>query len=570
LSGRYLCFITPGRAKEAADGPPRNVPAGFEAVLRTEDLVLFANDQLAFEPPQSDGYAIVGLAFPHRLSASTSSQARALLESHWGMFVGFKSGADGQISVVRDSSGQLPCYYRADGTGWVIASDLDLLRTSCSSCIEIDWAEVGDELLFINHFSARTALLGIRELLPGEALIFTPEGPRMEFAWNPWDHALAPIQAIPDAVARLRASLMTVHETIAGRFPRPLITVSGGLDSSIVATEIARHTNGAKHLTFFTPSDPLGDERSFARALAHACAAPLAEAPYKAPDFAVSCRTEMFLPRPTHRTIAGLINARIADQAYLGGHDAILGGYGGDNIFHVSASAYALGDRLGAGSGFAGILATMRDLRRITSASYYDLLRHSMKVTAQRLRPTEPFCWGREPTFLTKQVARRRTPSNLHPWLIAPDGAKAGSVAQIASLIGSHNYLERVPRTAGAAHIWPLLFSPIVEACLSIPSWLWCAGGVDRAIARVAASALPPAIANRRNKGSPLQMHARYFETYQNEITQLLCEGMLADQRIVDADAIRRYCQQPPPVRDLHYLRVLELVDAELWCRFQT
>jgi asparagine synthase (glutamine-hydrolysing) len=152
---------------------------------------------------------------------------------------------------------------------------------------------------------------------------------------------------------------------------------------------------------------------------------------------------------------------------------------------------------------------------------------------------------------------------------MAPDGARPGSTAQVAALINAHVYLERFARTTMVTNLSPLLLAPVVETCLAIPTWLWCAGGKDRAPARMAATNLPPDITRRKSKGSPLQMHAQYFDTHREALKQFLCDGLLAENGIVDRTAVDRYCSLPPPVRDLDYLRLLELVDAEIWCRYQ-
>lgn len=143
-------------------------------------------------------------------------------------------------------------------------------------------------------------------------------------------------------------------------------------------------------------------------------------------------------------------------------------------------------------------------------------------------------------------------------------------MAHIAALISAHNFFERVPRTVQSSHIWPLLLAPIVEVCLSIPSWVWCGDGSDRSVARLAATDLPEEIVRRKGKGSPTHLSARYFETHQTAIGNFLCEGMLCERGIINPDAVRIYCKRPPPVRDLGFLRILELVDAEIWCRYQS
>lgn len=573
MGGRYICFIDMPTDRESVGTIPHKPPSGFRPIVEARGLSVHAEGSIDISRPAAGDYVVLGLCFPREMAQAherkAKDPAKALLGRHWGAFLAIRATEPGQVSLVRDPSGQLPCYYRRYQGGWMVASDIELLRLYDRRPLDIDWTEVGDELLFINHFSSQTGLTGVYELLAGEEMIVTAQGLVTKAAWSPWDHAMSPVETVDEAVDRLESAFTLVHRTLAAKYPRPLITVSGGLDSSIVATQIAQFTKDARLLTFYTDGDPFGDERAFATIVARACNASLTEIPYRAPDFQTSCRSDMFLPRPTYRTIAGLINARLLDQGYLGGHGAVLGGFGGDNSFCGMAPPYALSDLLQGGTSIAGSWRMLGDLKRITSASYMDLARYVARTLRERFQPAKTYAWPREPIFLTAEVAERTAPRKLHPWLDAPYDALRGSTAHIAVIIRAHNYLERFPRSASTVGLSPLLMVPIVEACLSTPSWMWCDGGIDRSIARQAASTLPREIAERRSKGSPLQMHARYFETYRHDLKAFLIEGMLVQNQIVDANAVTRYCDREPPVRDLDYLRLLELVDAEIWCRYQ-
>src|SRR3546814_11360303 len=54
--------------------------------------------------------------------------------------------------------------------------------------------------------------------------------------------------------------------------------------------------------------------------------------------------------------------------------------------------------------------------------------------------------------------------------------------------------------------VHPLMSQPIVEACLSVPSWEACRGGIDRSFARRSfARDLPASVIERRVKGGPDQ-----------------------------------------------------------------
>lgn len=573
MHGRYICFVGFGRGTSAH---PSNVtiPAGFRSAFEQDSVALYVSGALAPRPVGPDGYQVFGHAFrrsqsqhPATCPGDDEGAASRLLEQHWGIFVGLRISASGTISVLRDPSGQLPCFYQERGDGWAIASDIDLLRQCGLGPVAIDWSEVAVELTFLNHFSRRTALAGVFELLAGEELVIGPHGASVRTAWNPWHHVGKAYASFDTAVEALRDAFTVVHQALASVYPRPLITVSGGLDSAIVATQMSRFAPDASLFTFYTPDDPLGDERAYAEIVASACAVPLSAAPYQAPSFETSRRCDMFLARPTYRTIAAPINARLQDQGFLGGHSAVLGGFGGDNIFCVMASAYALGDQLKARSSWADILRSLQQVREISTASYSDLLRHISRTWKRRSESDTPYKWPRDMTFIADRLSSLTSPGQLHPWLASPAGAPRGAQAHVAALIRAHVYLERFHRSSSVVHIAPLLLSPIVEVCLRIPTWLWCQEGIDRSVARRAAKELPGEIALRRSKGSPQHMHARYFDSHRDEMADFLSNGLMAQRGIVDADAVRRYCAVPPPVRDLDYLRLLELLDAEIWCR---
>ena len=90
-----------------------------------------------------------------------------------------------------------------------------------------------------------------------------------------------------------------------------------------------------------------------------------------------------------------------------------------------------------------------------------------------------------------------------HPWLDAPE--------QRASRQGRPHCDDpsssAQPRAEPGRHLPvcnPLVSQPVVEACLSVPSWAWREGGRDRALVRRAfAGTLPAAVSTARVKGTP-------------------------------------------------------------------
>src|SRR3546814_20040295 len=91
-----------------------------------------------------------------------------------------------------------------------------------------------------------------------------------------------------------------------------------------------------------------------------------------------------------------------------------------------------------------------------------------------------------------------------HPWLNAPAEAPLGKVGHISMILRTMNHIEHRDKELAVPMISPLLSQPVIEACLGIPSWEACEGGVDRPAARRAFSgALPPRFAGSHGKGRP-------------------------------------------------------------------
>jgi asparagine synthase (glutamine-hydrolysing) len=114
----------------------------------------------------------------------------------------------------------------------------------------------------------------------------------------------------------------------------------------------------------------------------------------------------------------------------------------------------------------------------------------------------------------------------------------------------------------------PLLSQPIVELCLSIPSWYWINGGRDRAVARRAfARQIPKALLDRRSKGGPDTFATEVLERDRLKIHALLREGILPEKGIVDVNAVDQALAGRTPVQATEFLRLSLLTEAEVWCR---
>jgi asparagine synthase (glutamine-hydrolysing) len=135
----------------------------------------------------------------------------------------------------------------------------------------------------------------------------------------------------------------------------------------------------------------------------------------------------------------------------------------------------------------------------------------------------------------------------------------------IAGIVRAHPNLES-DRSRIAHLVNPLLSQPVMEMCLSIPSWQWRAGGRDRAMARDAfAPLLPPAILERKIKGTPDPFCGEIVRHKRQELRERLLGGQLAAHGILDVRAIEEVLRPERPTSSEENVRLLELVNAEAW-----
>ncbi len=566
MQGRYAIVIGPDVQHRFALSSSL-LAAGLETTIETENLAIYVSGGLAKSHQILGPFHILG---PHRHRRSARNDisvksSKQLLQSVWGAYIAIASGAHEGVSVTRDPSGQIPCYYACIGSTWVFASDANLLRNVPGTSFTIDWDELTNLLYFPGHFSGRTAVTGICELLPGETAIIEANAVSICSAWSPWTFCGPnPCRSELDAVELLRAAFREVHEALADWFKHPIVTVSGGLDSSIVATELHRAAAKAHCVNLFTTS-PSGDERCFARIVTKGCDYPLNEVPFAAPSIESYIGSQPHLPRPTQRFMANSSMELFRSESLSGCHDVILTGYGGDSVFCFLNSSLPLLDLLANNPSVRDLRLCLNALEGVTGASYFQILRHAVRNEWRRRRLGRPFSWPKRSLFLRTDPLMLSQPREVHPWLVAPTDACRGKSAHIAAILRAYNHLEQMPRASNIAMLSPLLLPPIVEACLAIPTWLWIYGGIDRSIARSACEVLPRDIAKRSTKGTPCEIHAKFFEHHAPQLIDLLLRGELAAHGILDVDAIKEYAGRPFPRKDSDYLTLLELVDTEIW-----
>lgn len=518
------------------------------------------------------GYAF-SKAFPSRrvqsLTDSESNDIRAsngasLAGSHWGAYVAFVSGANhGGIHVLRDPSGHTPCYYCRGRDFTIFTSDMDTLR-------EFGWDEFAINFEYVSQYLyaedlriRATGLIGISELLGGESLHVLNGAVEILQHWSPWDHVEdIPTRTFSDWSDGLREIIDNCTLAWSTCFDHMLLAVSGGLDSSILAASLAK-TNALTTTYTMATYDADGDEREYARALTEALDLPLLERFHDLRHININQSTATHLPRPISRTFGqSEIHTRLEIAASLGAN-AILSGRGGDNVFCYMQSATQLVDRFKSEGLTGGLAATIHDICRLTGCSIHEAIIMALKRYCNR---DPSYIWRGDLQLLNGDVV---IPGNMHlhhPWLCAPRGALPGKAVHISYLVRIQGTFETHALSEGRPYIAPLLSQPIVEYCLHAPTWLWCVGGANRAIARAAyADALPKKIIERKSKGGPTRFSIEVIEKNREDIWKILDNGALASNGLLDMDSIRSALISRDPIPKAFNRKISQIASTEAW-----
>lgn len=576
MSLRFLAVIARGAGLEQL---PEDAMASsmLHHAVATERFHLWLSQPSEILTSASGRVHVVGRLYEHadaprRITElgtefDRSRSVPALLSTrYWGQYVAFAQSPIGSIQVFRDPSGALPCYVQERPDRIVLFSDIGI---GCAAGIltpEIDWSAVVTCLSRPALRRKATALRDLSEIPQGWTMgVGGTSYCGLTQTWSPWDHVAPSGLSGQERADALYTTVSCSVRALAAEFRRVQLCLSGGLDSSIVAASLI----GSDTLCLNLVADgPEGDEREQARLVADACGFELVSRAYRLEDVDPGRTSAAHLPRPV-----GAPGRMAFDRANLGaaqahGTDALFTGNGGDNVFCFMQSATPIADRLRAEGPGSGAWRTIRDVCSLTGCSLWTALERAARKLP---RSAAGYRWAAERRFLNRDALEVVEEQPDHSWLVAPAGALPGRAAHVAMLMRPQNYSEGFARDAPLEMVTPLLSQPVVELCLSIPSWEWIAGGRDRAVARNAFSpVLPAPIIRRRSKGGPGAFFRQVLEHHRVALRERLLDGIMAKQRLLDSRAIETFFAGRIDEQGDAYVRILALADAEAWVRQQS
>jgi len=570
LAGVHLDATGFARLRDAAHA------RGFAILVDSGKCVLAAEPET--EIAQLDEETVIlGTLFPHDPSSPASlakwqsnspsdpGTGHCLIEKFWGSFLAFLFDG-GRVHILRSPFGTLPCLYTWCGAGIVLASQPGLLRTFDGSGLSIDYAAVVRHLIERDMRHHSTCLAEIEELQGGEQLSVTPHHVSQRSLWTPRHYATHPTQIpdIEDEAAHLRDCVMQCVAQRTAGMHRPLLMLSGGLDSSIVAACLAQL--GRDFLCFNAVTrDRAGNELDQAASVARHFGAGLVTEPFSADGMSFEKLAGLPLARPVARTLEQHAYRLACATASRLGCDAILDGGGGDNVFCSLRSPAFAADCLleeGAWKDFWPVCKTIAALARVPVWTV------AWRAWLRAYGRGRSYDWPCERHLLSRHAASVADGSPDHPWLREAHRLLPGRSAHVALLVAVQGYAEDGPHGFRRDAQSPLVSQPLIENCLKISSRYWFARQNNRAMARRAfARVLPSHIAWRRGKGAPDSFVVQLVQDNAVAILAFLRSGLLAQANVLDVPAISAILSAPWTATGADCSRIMRFVDTESWAR---
>lgn len=488
-------------------------------------------------------------------SAIVESAGRHLISTYWGRYVAFvKDAGSGDIHVLRDPSGTLPCFFLS-------LNGVKVFFSYIEDCIGLgfsfkpNWDHVAAHVVSaVNERLGVSALDGVEHVHPGECVTVAGGSVSRQFYWDPYRVASTNvIEDVAIASEMMRTTVDACVRAWASAYSgNILLRLSGGLDSSVVASCLGGHYPTATCFTHHSPGSA-SDERRYAREVAELAALDLIE--YQRSD---DVRLDRILdlvrhPVPFYARYSveySHVEAAIARDC---GAAAIFSGEWGDLLFYVSTDMQSAIDaawRHGISSTLFG--ATL-DAARREGHLYWKVLATAVMDGMVRRRARDPWppILDRQRPLVSDELrlwAARGHPYK-HPWRDPRPGTPAGKYMHIyqSNLHDYQPFYDPTGFPSDPDQVAPLNSQPLIELCLRIPTYLHNQGGWERSILRRAfLDKASRSVITRRTKGTA-EDHLKAVVAHNIDfVRSMLLDGELVGRGLIDRKRLEEVLSGEP------------------------
>lgn len=487
------------------------------------------------------------------------TQAQQLIQQFWGHYVAFvRDPVNGSAFVLRDPAGGIPCHLTTH-------KGVHIAFSSLQDCIDvglgpfaINWDYVAARMVLPYVHGKETGLTDVLDLAPGQCMVLRRGlAPERRLYWKPAEIANSDwIEDFETAASTAHKTVQACVEAWARGYPRIVLKLSGGVDSSIVLAclRACRSPDSLSCVTYYDHS-VWSDERRFARLAAREMPGPagfacrLLERERLAES--MDAHTVTSIPASTRPRVYIKLRRQRAQDIPVAREEnaALFSGLHGDGLFFTllgfSAADYAYRHGIG------------RSLLPIAHATALGCGKATWRVIPAALREARH---AREVAYGSSHVqhaARRRVfvnPAVIDdvlakgdrylrlPWIPPGQHLAPGKAEHVRMMCWPASLTSPLERSDDPDWVSPLASQPIMELFLRIPTYVLTAHGQNRAVIRRAfADALPPEILSRRSKGAGNHMTLTVFRKNEALYRDMLLGGILASRGLLDRTAVERF-----------------------------
>ncbi|MCC4595403.1 asparagine synthase C-terminal domain-containing protein [Xanthomonas campestris pv. phormiicola] len=472
-----------------------------------------------------------------------ASQCRSIVKDYWGSYVAFLNCGNDTF-VIADPTSSIPCFYTQQQGLTLVFSHLEKCPFLDMGAFTINERFISRVLAYDKIQHGETGLNEVRELLGGERLRISGAAPTTDLIWDPRQIALdvhAP--SLKDAAAELRETTQAVVGTWGESFEKITVNLSGGLDSSIVLACLAKTTDPAKvNAVHFVMGAADATERRYARIIAEHTGHTLIEVLEEPTRPLPGVHEHPPTARPYRQFLGQELASRLAANTDVG--RALFTGQGGDHLFLHSRSTLGFADYLAHHP--LGLDAPAELLRsaRLSQTSIWHVLRDTL-----------PYRFGKtHRSAVVQDIEKRRTGVNQRAFdtLVAEDcmpvwtrqarGVPPAKFDQISYLVHLYQVRESLDHYGPKEMIHPLISQPLIELSLRLPTYLLCANGRSRGLARTAFTGmLSEQIRLRTSKGESTKFFAEHIKANSQQLLQALAEGELAARGMISRQEVQAF-----------------------------
>jgi asparagine synthase (glutamine-hydrolysing) len=568
---------------------------GWSEVFRNESLVVLAARMRPSQPVlrlSDNAGAVLGAVFraaddsqyvavtsltEDESSKIVASGARRLVECYWGSYVAFvHDRATRRNFILRAPRSPLTCFTATFRGAHVYFSRTEDVASLGLVALSVDWQRVAICVVYGSGGTRGSAVSEVSELKPGECVEHQRERVHRALYWDPL--AIAQANVVEDvslAAAAVRKAVQGAAWALASSHRTVVHTLSGGLDSSIVACCLG---NAPAHPEVVCINDyssgPDSDERKFARLAAQRGGFALIERERRS-----DLRFEQFLrcvrtavPSPQFLELAH--DRPAVDLAYQRAATAVFTGVQGDATFYMYPPAQAAADFALRRGIRPALFRQALGIARLERTSVWHVLRIACRA---RLRRGKIDYWAIQRGFLDlnpgKSIVNMQVADDLarHAELMDPmfqDAAEVppGKLWQIFQMTSASAYEDSFSLPADPEFVHPLMAQPVAEICLRIPTYTHLTNGWDRAVARLAfADDLPVEIRRRTSKGG-LEEYAKEMSMRNiGFMRELLLNGFLVRERILNRPILEQALSGSPSKTSVTAAMLLIYLSVEVW-----